>query len=65
MDVTPGESDVIDGNGHEEFEEEKNNESDREKKIEGDDNEVEDKTSKRKIKSEIKNVKSNPANDMK
>ena len=61
MDVTPGGSDVVDGNGHEEFEEEENDESDGEEDFEGDDNDVEAKISKRKIKSEIKNVKPNPA----
>ena len=65
LDVTPGGSDVVDDNGHEEFEEEENDESGGEEYFEGDDNEVEAKTSKRKIKSEIKNVKSNPAKDMK
>ena len=65
LDVTPGGSDVVDGNGHEEFEEVENEESGGEEYFEGDDNEVEAKTSKRKIESEIKNVKSNPAKDMK
>ena len=65
LDVTPGGSDVVDGNGHEEFEQEENDESNGEEDFEGDDNEVEAKTSKRKIESEIKNVKSNPAKDMK
>ena len=65
LDVTPGGSDVVDGNGHEEFEEAENDESGGEEDFEGDDNKVEAKTSKRKIESEIKNVKSNPAKDMK
>ena len=65
LDVTPGVSDVADGNGHEEFEEEENDESGGEEDFEGDNNEVEAKTSKRKIEREIKNVKSNRAKDMK
>ena len=65
MGVTPGGSDVTNSNGHEEFEMEENDESGGEEDFEGNDNEVEAKTSKRKIKSEIKNVKSNPAKDMK
>ena len=65
LDVTRGVSDVADGNGHEEFEEEENDESSGEEDFEGDNKEVEAKTSKRKIEREIKNVKSNRAKDMK
>ena len=65
LDVTPGGSDVVDDNGHEEFEEEENDESGGEEDFEGDDNEVKAKTSKRKIESEIKNVNPSSAKDMK
>ena len=65
LDVTPGGSDVVDSNGHEEFEEEENDENGEEEDFERDDNEVEAKTSKRKIENKIKNVKSNPEKDMK
>ena len=64
LDITPGGLDAIDDNGHEEFEEEKTDESSMEEDFEGDNNEVEAKTSKRKIESEIKSVKSNPPKDM-
>ena len=49
LDVTPGGLDVVDDNAHEEFVEEKNDESSMEEDFEEGNNEVEAKTLQKKI----------------